>query len=136
MRLIWSALWWCLGAPTRASHYNKLLSDYHRINYFTYLTIHIKCNWDILLSWSPYNFLLFLFVISILNSCSYGICMCAFIRNLPRAIMIGLPIIIVVYLLINISLFAILSIQDIIVSDSEAIAVVSVISTGVCIPYI
>ena len=50
--------------------------------------------------------------------------------------MIGLPIIIVVYLLINISLFAILSIQDIIVSDSEAIAVVSVISTGVCIPYI
>ena len=71
-----------------------------------------------------------------LNSCSYSICMYAFIRNLPRGIMIGLPIIIVVYLLINISLFAILSIQDIIVSDSEAIAVVSVISTSsliVCI---
>lgn len=48
------------------------------------------------------------------------------IRNLPRAIVIGLPIVMFVYVLINISLFAILSIHDIIISDSEAIAIVSV----------
>ena len=48
------------------------------------------------------------------------------IRNLPRAIVIGLPIIIFVYALINISLFAVLSIHDIIISDSGAIAIVSV----------
>ena len=55
-----------------------------------------------------------------------------FIRNLPRAIIIGIPIIIVVYLLINISFFAVLSIHDIILSDSEAIAIVSVYYA--CIP--
>ena len=70
----------------------------------------------------------------LINNFSYSVCMYAFIRNLPRAIMMGMPIIIVVYSLINISLFAILSIQDIIASDSEAIAIVSIISTSVCIP--
>jgi len=46
-------------------------------------------------------------------------------RSLPRAILIGIPMIIVVYILINVSFFAVLSIDEIINSESEAIAIVS-----------
>ena len=49
-----------------------------------------------------------------------------FIRTLPRSIIIGLPIIIAVYLLINISLFSVLSLHDIIMFDSEAVVIVSI----------
>jgi len=48
-------------------------------------------------------------------------------RTLPRAIIIGLPLIILVYILINISFFVTLSIDEIMNSESEAIAIVSVV---------
>ena len=41
--------------------------------------------------------------------------------------MIGIPLIILVYILINVSFFAVLSIDEIINSESEAIAIVSCI---------
>ena len=49
-----------------------------------------------------------------------------FYRTLPRAILIGLPIVILVYLLINISFFVVFSIHEMENVASEAIAIVSI----------
>jgi len=48
-----------------------------------------------------------------------------FFRTLPKAILIGLPIVMLVYLLINISFFVVFSIHEMENVSSEAIAIVS-----------
>jgi len=48
-----------------------------------------------------------------------------FYRTLPKAILIGLPIVMLVYLLINVSFFVVFSIHEMENISSEAIAIVS-----------
>ena len=47
-------------------------------------------------------------------------------RNLPLAIMIGIPLVTVLYLLVNISYFTVMSVEELL--NSPAVAVVSTIS--------
>ena len=51
----------------------------------------------------------------------------SYYRTLPRAILIGMPIVIAIYLLINISFFVAFSIHEMENVASEAIAIVSFI---------
>ena len=50
------------------------------------------------------------------------LCLCL-LRNLPRAVMIGVPLVTLCYLLINISYFTVMSVPELI--DSPAVAMVS-----------
>ena len=45
-------------------------------------------------------------------------------RNLPRAILIGVPLVIVLYLCVNVSYFTVMSVDDIL--ESPAVAIVSI----------
>ena len=53
-----------------------------------------------------------------------------FYRNLPLAIMIGIPLVTVLYLLVNISYFTVMSVDELL--NSPAVAVVSLSFLSIC----
>ena len=53
-----------------------------------------------------------------------------FYRNLPLAIMIGIPLVTVLYLLVNISYFTVMSVDELL--NSPAVAVVSLSFLNIC----